>query len=108
MLPTCLLFTATRLQVVELLLGVNTQFLDEGSQFLQVGLVLSLVLNLFLDSLQYPHGSSVIVDLAGGLEDRGNDVGRGDHVVGETVVETSLKLKDILDVFEKGLVTGIE
>ena len=71
-------------------------------------MVLSLVLNLFLNTLQDPHSGSVIIDLPSSLKSGIDDFGRRDKVVGKGVVETSLKLEKVRDRLEEGLVSSVE
>jgi len=92
--------------------GVNaltlTQLGNDRLQLVEVSLVLSLVLYLFLDALQDPDGRGIIVHLSRRLQGRLDHARRGDEIVGETVVQTSLEFKDVFDVGEKGLVALVE
>ena len=85
-----------------------TQLGDGRLQLIQVRLVLSLVLDLFLDTLQNPHRRRVIIHLSGSLQSSLDHIGGRDQIVSETVVETSLEFKDVFDVGEEGLVSLVE
>ncbi len=85
-----------------------TQLLDHRLELVQVGLVLPLVLDLFLDTLEDAHGRRIVVDLAARAEGSGDDVGGGDEVVRETVVEPALELEHVVDRGEEGVVPRVE
>lgn len=95
-------------QLQHLRTAALTELLDHRLQLVQVCLVLQLVLHLLLDALQNPHGGRVVVDLSGCSQSSLDDLGSGDQIVRETVVESSLELEDVLDLVEKGLVSGVE
>ena len=71
---------------VKLLLQQDTELLLQGLQFVQVLLVLALVLDLGLNSLEDSHSGGVIVDPSRGLESSLDDGGGGD----ESVVQIAL------------------
>lgn len=81
-----------------------TQLGNNRLELFQISLVLSLVLHLFLDALQDPDGRGVVVHLSRRLQRALDDSRGGDEIVGETVVQPSLELEDVLDVGEEGLV----
>lgn len=85
-----------------------TELLDNRLQFIQVCLVLQLVLNLLLDTLQNPDSGRVVVDLSGCSQSGLDDFSSGHQIVRETVVESSLEFKDVFDLGEEGLVSGVE
>lgn len=72
-----------------------TKVLDDGLQFVQVRLVLPLVLDLLLDTLEDPHRRRVVVDLPSGLQGLRDDLRVGHEVVGKTVVEPPLEFKQV-------------
>ena len=57
-------------------------------------------------TLEYPDGGGEVVDAPGGSEGSDDDAGRGDEIVGESVVEVTLQLEDVLDVLELLLVSA--
>ena len=59
------------------------------------------VLDLLLDALEDADGGGVVVDAAGRANGGLDDGGGGDEVVGETVIETTLNLKEILGGVEE-------
>lgn len=59
-------------------------------------MVLVLVLYLFPDAFKDSDCSGIVVDPSRGSEGCLDDLGRGDEVVGETVVETPLKFEEVL------------
>lgn len=71
-------------------------------------MVLSLVLNLFLNTLQDPHSGSIVIDLPSSLKSSVDNFSRRDKVVGKGVVETSLKLEKVRDRLEEGFVSSVE
>lgn len=85
-----------------------TKLLNDGLELSEVSLVLALVLDLLLDTLKDADGGGVVVDLAGCAEGSLDDVGRGDEVVGEAVVEAALELEEVTDLREEGLVALVE
>lgn len=85
-----------------------TELLDDRLEVVKVGLVLSLVLDLGLDTLKDADGGSVVVDLARGTEGSLNDGGGGDEVVGEAVVQSTLELEEVANLLEEGGVLGVE
>lgn len=93
---------------VQLFLSVDAKLLNCRLKLVQVCLVLPLVLNLFLNTLQDPHSGSVIIDLPSSLKSGIDDFGRRDKVVGKGVVETSLKLEKVRDRLEEGFVSSVE
>lgn len=71
---------------VQILLEHNAELLSEGLKLIQVLLVLTVVLDLGLDTLKDAHGGGEVVDSAGGLKGS-NDDGRGrNKIVGESIV----------------------
>ena len=57
-------------------------------------------------TLEYPDGGREVVDAPGGSEGSDDDAGGGDEIVGESVVEVTLQLEDVLDVLELLLVSA--
>ena len=55
----------------------RTKILDNRTQFLDISLVLPNILNFFLNTLQNPDGSSVIVDFPSCLQSFSNDCSVG-------------------------------
>jgi hypothetical protein len=82
--------------------------LEGRFQLIEVSLVLPLVLDLLADTLEDANGGGIVVDLAGGAECGVDDLGGGDEVVGEAVVEASLELEEVRDRVEEGVVTLVE
>lgn len=74
----------------EVLLQHDAELLTEGLELLKVLVVLLLVLDLGLDTLEDTDGSGVVVHTAGGLKSSDDDGGRGDEIVGEGVVQVTL------------------
>jgi hypothetical protein len=85
-----------------------TKILNNRLQFIQVRLVLSNILDLFLDTLQDPNSGSVIVNLSSALQSFRDDLSSWDEIVGETVVESSLEFKEVRTVLEECSVSVIE
>jgi len=79
----------------------RTKLLTQGLELIKIGLVLLLVLDLLFNSLEHSDGSRVAVDATSGLDGSGDDLGGGDEIVGEAVVETALNLEEILSSVEK-------
>ena len=57
-------------------------------------------------TLEYPDGGREVVDAPGGSEGSDDDAGGGHEIVGESVVEVTLQLEDVLDVLELLLVSA--
>ena len=57
-------------------------------------------------TLEYPDGGREVVDAPGGSEGSDDDAGRGHEIVGESVVEVTLQLEDVLHVLELLLVSA--
>lgn len=85
-----------------------TQLLNRPLQLVQVRLVLSLVLDLFFDTLQDTHSGGVVVDLTGTSERGVNDLGGRDEIVCKAIVQASLQLEEVVARGEKILVAGVE
>lgn len=85
----------------ELLLGLDAQLVLEGSELIQVLLVKSIRASLDLQSLENTDGSGVVINASGGLEGSSNDGGRGNEIVAEGVVQSTLELEDIIDVVKE-------
>lgn len=79
----------------------RTKLLAEGLELIQVLLVLLGVLDLLLDTVKHPDGGSVVVHATSSPDGGLNDRGRGDEVVGETIVETTLDLEEVLGRLEE-------
>ena len=117
----------------ELLLEHHAELFPDALQLLEVLVVLALVLDLGVDAcavvlvcapgcacgpghcdvaiggkrtLEYPDGGGKVVDAPGGSEGSDDDAGRGNEIVGESVVEVTLQLEDVLDVLELLLVSA--
>lgn len=82
-------------------LGLNTQLLSQRFQFFKILLVLALVLDLGLDTFKDTDGGGIVVDATGSLESRLNHRGSRDKIVCESVVETALKFKQIVNVVKE-------
>ena len=93
---------------VELLLELDTELLTDTLEGVYVLLVLGLVLDLLLDALKDTDGGGVVVDTPAGAESRLNDLGGGDEVVGEAVVEAALELKEVLYRVKEADVARVE
>jgi hypothetical protein len=119
----------------EVLLEHNAELFPDALQLLEVLGVLALVLDLCVDAcagvlvldpvcalvslrglracrekrtLEYPDGSREVVDAPGGSEGSDDNAGRGDKIVGESVVQVTLQLEDVLHVLELLLVSARE
>jgi hypothetical protein len=115
----------------EVLLEHHAELFPDALKLLEVLVVLALVLDLGVDAcvvyvsvcsgmcvdrwrrrkrqkrtLEYPDGGGEVVDAAGGSEGSDDNAGRGDEIVGESVVEVTLQLEDVLDVLELLLVSA--
>ena len=66
---------------------------------------MAFVFDFGFDSLEDPHGGREVIDSPGSFEGGGHDGDGGDEIVGEGVVEVSLKLEDILYAVEFLLVS---
>jgi hypothetical protein len=56
-------------------------------------------------TLEYPDGSREVVDAPGGSESGNDDAGGRYEIVGESVVEVTLQLEDVLHALELFLVS---
>lgn len=88
--------------------GPLTKLGKDGLELLDVLLVLALVLDLRLDTLEDADGSGIVVDLARGAERGLDDRGRGHEVVRKRVVQAALELKQVADLVEERLVARVE
>jgi len=57
---------------------------------------------LLLEALQDADGGGIVIVLARGLDGLGDDLGRGDKVIGEDVLEASVELAEVLSALEEG------
>ena len=57
-------------------------------------------------TLEYPDGGREVVDAPGGSEGSDDDAGGGHEIVGESVVEVTLQLEDVLHALELLLVSA--
>jgi len=85
---------------VKVLLQRHTKLLPQRLELLEILLVLTLVLDLGLETLENTDGGGEVVHPAGGLQGSDDDAGRGDKIVGEGVVEVALELEDILNTIK--------
>lgn len=85
-----------------------TKLLNNSVELSEVGLVLALVLDLLLDTLENADGGGVVVDLARGAEGSGNNLSGRNEVVREGVVETTLELEEVGDLAKELAVAGVE
>jgi hypothetical protein len=84
----------------KVLLEGDAELLSNVLESVKVCLVLGLVVNLVFKTLEHSDGGGEVVDSSAGLESL-LDHGRcGDQIVGETVVENSLDLKQIVSLLE--------
>ena len=83
----------------------HTKLFPDTLKLVQISLVLLLVLYLLPNTLKYPNGRRVVVDTTSGAEGRLDHGRRGDQVVGEAVVETTLDFEQILRLLEELNVT---
>ena len=81
--------------------GRLTKLLSQALKFIKISLVLLLVLNLLLDTLENADGGRVVVHATRSAECGLDDRGRRDEVVGEAVVEPALHLKEVLGLLEE-------
>lgn len=88
--------------------GRLTKLLSQALKFIKISLVLLLVLNLLLDTLENSDGSRVVVDPSGGTDGSLDDRGGRDEVMSEAIVETALNLEQVLGGLEKLNVTLVE
>jgi hypothetical protein len=79
-----------RLLRVEVLLEEDAELLAQRLELCEVLLVLALVLNLGLDTLEDTDGGGEVVDAAGSLEGSDDNGRRGNEIVGEGVVQVAL------------------
>ncbi len=87
---------------------LNAQFLPNTLKSLNVLLVLALVLDLLLDTLENPDGGRVVVDASASTKGALDHLGRRDEVVGEAVVETTLQFEQVLDASKEADVARVE
>lgn len=80
--------------------NIDTKLLADGSEFLEILLVLLSGLDLDLEGLKQSDGGGVVVDASGGLESLFEHGGGGDEIVGEDVVEETLDLEKIISFIE--------
>lgn len=85
----------------ELLERVDAELFSNALCCGHILLVLGLVLDLVLDALIDADSSGVVVDAAGCLQGRGDDVLVGHKVVGKAVVEATLELKEVVYAVEE-------
>lgn len=85
-----------------------TEFIDHRLQLLQIRRVLIFILNLLLDSLQNPHCRSIIIHFPTSFQSSLNNVHRGNQIIGETIVESSLEFENVGAVGEEGVVSRVE
>lgn len=78
-----------------------TKLLPYRLELLEVRLVLLVVLNLLLDTLEDADGGCVVVHATGRAECGLDDGGRGYEIVGKTVVKPALHLKEVLGLLEE-------
>lgn len=90
----------------KLLLGLNTQLSPERGKLLKVLLIDGIVVSLGLQTLKDTDGCGVVVDATGSLEGSLDDGSRGYEIVTKGVVETTLELKEIVDVIKELDETG--
>jgi hypothetical protein len=64
-------------------------------------LVLSIILHLLLDALEYSDSGRVIVHPSCGFQCFLDDGNRWNKIMSESVVESTLELKDVLDALEE-------
>jgi hypothetical protein len=81
--------------------GIPTKLFANTLQLIQISLVLLLVFDFLLDTLEYPHGSSIIIDASGCTEGSLDNRRRGNEIMGEAVVESSLNLEKVLSGLEE-------
>lgn len=91
---------------VQFLLQVNAQLGSGLLQLIQVSLVLLLVFNLVLQRLEGSDGSRVVVDSSASLQCLLDHRRSWNQIVGETVVQHSLHLKQVVGVLELLLVSA--
>lgn len=85
-----------------------TKLIDNGLQLLNVCVVLALVLDLLLDTLENANGGSKVVDLARSTKSSLNDLGGRHKVVCKSVVEATLQLEEVGHRSEEGAVASVE
>ena len=85
-----------------------TEFLPDALQLIQILLVLLLVLDFLTNAFENTDGGSVVIDTTSRAECSLDDGRRGDEIVGEAVVESSLDLEKVFSVLEELDVTFVE
>lgn len=84
----------------QLLLQVDAEFLSNLLQLLEVSLVLLRGLDLVLQGLECSDGGWVVVNSSTSLQGLFDDGWGRDQVVGETVVQDSLHLEQVISLVE--------
>lgn len=79
----------------------HTKLFSNALEFIQVSLILLFVLHLLPDSLENPYSGRVVVDATGSTKGSLNNRRCRDQIVRETVVQTTLYLKQILSLLEE-------
>lgn len=80
--------------------NIDTELLADGSEFLEILLVLLSILDLDLECLKQSDGGGVVVDASGGLESLFEHRGGGNQIVREDVVEETLDLEKVISFVE--------
>ena len=79
----------------------RTEFLPDTLELIQISLVLLLVFDLLLDTLEDPYGGRIVVNATGSTKSGLDDGRRRDQIVGEAVVQTTLDFEQILRLLEE-------
>ena len=78
-----------------------TELFFNTLEFIQVSLILLLVLDLLPDTLKNPNSGRVVVDATGSTKGSLNNRRGRNQIVGETVIQTTLNLEQILGLLEE-------
>lgn len=84
----------------KVLLEGDAELLSNVLESVKVCLVLGLVVNLVFETLENSDGGGEVVDSSAGLQGLLDHGGCGHQIVGETVVENSLDLKQIVSLLK--------
>lgn len=85
----------------ELFLGVDSQLGLERGKFIHVLLVERVRSSLELQALKDADGGGVVIHTSGSPKGCGNDRRRRDEIVSESIVQSTLELKDIIDIVKE-------